>query len=127
MSASSTLSAPVLLVGAGARGCGGLGRVGACCGSKVGKCGENAPIARARPGSRPGSHAFPHPALCSACVWLCGNAGQRTGHPPWHLGRAVPRDGSRAVAELGAFPEGVISVSVGRGWRCVPPPFLLPF
>ncbi len=102
--APSTLPAPLLLVGASACGCGGLWRVGAGCGRKMGKCGENAPVARARPGSRPRPHAFPHPAPCSTCVWLCGNAGRRAGHPPWRSGQAVARDGSRAVAELVGFP-----------------------
>ncbi len=98
--APSTLPAPLLLVGASARGCGGLWRVGASCGRKVGKCGENAPVARVRPVSRPRPHAFPHPAPCSICVGLCGNAGRRAGYPPWRPGRAVTRDGSWAVAEI---------------------------
>ena len=70
--ASSTLSAPVLLVGAGACECGGLWRGGASYGTKVGKNNENAPVARSSPRSRPRFHAFPRPVLCYKCVWLCG-------------------------------------------------------
>jgi hypothetical protein len=47
------------------------GAGGASCGRKVGKCGENSPIARARPGSHTCPYAFLHPTPISPAMRQC--------------------------------------------------------
>lgn len=110
-------------MGTGARGCGGLWRVGTGCGKKVGNVAK--------------THRLRAPATCPARVPTRSPTPRRVIHVLGYaamqgeeLGTHHGNQGERwRVKEVGRLQKwwGVLSVSVGRVWGVPPAPFPCPF